>query len=401
MNILNHNSMRVMRAVLACFCGLLIVGAPMVIGESASFNQRLVLEKAGDNADQIKQALDHIRSEHREGMEFLLNYMPEHDLNVLSSDFLLENVQFAYKAWESSPWKDQISKDVFLNTILPYASINERRDKWRKSFYERFKPLIEGIDSPGLAAATLNQKIFPLLKVKYSTKRKKADQSPFESMESGLASCTGLSILLIDACRAVGIPARFVGTPLWSDRSGNHSWVEVYDQGWHFTGAAEPAGDALDKAWFIGRAAKAQSDSQRHAIYAVSFRHTPQPFPMVWKRGADFVHAVNVTDRYTELGKTLPPGYVNLMFRVLDGASGDRCSAPLTLKESNGDFVFEGKSKDERFDSNDHLTIAVPEGKTFQLTIPSETGDPVVKTVKAESDGQLIDLELPAGSNRK
>ena len=49
--------------------------------------------------------------------------------------------------------------------------------------------------------------------------------------------------MVIDACRAVGVPARFVGTPLWADKSGNHSWVEVWDKGWHFTGAAEPAGD--------------------------------------------------------------------------------------------------------------------------------------------------------------
>jgi hypothetical protein len=201
-------------------------------------------------------------------------------------------------------------------------------------FMKRFKPLIEGDRFTWACGSHSQPENIPTPESKYSTKRKKADQSPFESMESGLASCTGLSIMLIDACRAVGIPARFVGTPLWSDRSGNHSWVEVYDQGWHFTGAAEPAGDALDKAWFIGRAAKAQRDSRRHAIYAVSFRHTPQPFPMVWKRGADYVHSVNVTDRYTQLGQSLPPGYVNLMFRVLDGASGDRCSAPLMLKES-------------------------------------------------------------------
>ncbi len=366
-----------------------------------SLNLKQTLERAGENAGQIRTAIETASSEHREGLEFLLRYMPERDLQQLSSDYLLENVKYAYKAWHESPWKDEISKDVFLNNILPYASINERRDNWRRSFYERFKPLIKGIHSPGLAAATLNQKIFPLLKVKYSTKRKKADQSPFESMESGLASCTGLSIMLINACRAVGIPSRFVGTPLWSDRSGNHSWVEVYDQGWHFTGAAEPAGDALDKAWFIGRAAKAQRDHRRHAIYAVSFRHTPQPFPMVWKRGVDYVHSVNVTDRYTQLGQSLPPGYVNLMFRVLDGASGDRCSAPLMLKESDGVVIFEGESKDERFDANDHLTIAVPEGKTFQLSIPSETGEPLTRTIKAESDGQLIELELPADDGSK
>jgi transglutaminase-like putative cysteine protease len=76
--------------------------------------------------------------------------------------------------------------------------------------------------TPSAAAALLNQRIFPLLKIKYSTQRPKADQSPHESIRAGLASCTGLSVLLIDACRSVGVPARFAGTPLWTNKSGNH-----------------------------------------------------------------------------------------------------------------------------------------------------------------------------------
>ena len=100
-----------------------------------------------------------------------------------------------------------------------------------------------------------------------------------------MASCTGLSILLIDACRAVGVPARFVGTPLWSDGSGNHSWVEVWDDGWHFTGAAEPTGDALNKAWFTGRAAQAQRDSERYGVDQVVFPHRDQRWPGVLHRG--------------------------------------------------------------------------------------------------------------------
>ena len=38
--------------------------------------------------------------------------------------------------------------------------------------------------------------------------RKRNNQSPQESIEQGKATCTGLSIILVDACRAVGIPAR-------------------------------------------------------------------------------------------------------------------------------------------------------------------------------------------------
>ena len=67
---------------------------------------------------------------------------------------------------------------------------------------------------------------FGQLSVKYSTARKRANQSPKESIEQGLASCTGLSILLADACRSVGVPARLAGIPSWKNKNGNHTWVE-------------------------------------------------------------------------------------------------------------------------------------------------------------------------------
>jgi transglutaminase-like putative cysteine protease len=159
---------------------------------------------------------------------------------------------------------------------------------------------VKDIDSPGKAAAMLNQQVFPLVKVRYSTGRPKADQSPYESIKAGTASCTGLSVILIDACRAVGVPARFVGTPLWANKSGNHSWVEVWDDGWHFTGAAEPAGDRLDEAWFTGQAAEAPADDPKHAIYATSFRRTKTKFPLVWDASIDYVFAEDVTKRYAK-----------------------------------------------------------------------------------------------------
>ena len=264
------------------------------------------LDRAGMNRAQLQQALNLAPTAHQEGMRFLIENMPDRDLQKLSAEFLLDNVRLAYQAWDESVWKNDLPKEIFLNTVLPYASINERRDAWRKDFRERFLPLISDAKTPSQAAAVLNQKVFPLLKVRYSTQRPKADQSPYESMKSGTASCTGLSVLLIDACRAVGVPARFVGTPQWSDKSGNHSWVEVWDRGWHFTGAAEPSGDELDKAWFVGRAAAAQREHPLHAIYATSFQRTTLKFPLVWDKTADDICAVNVTDRYVARAATPP-----------------------------------------------------------------------------------------------
>jgi predicted peptidase len=257
------------------------------------------LERAGDNAGQLRKALDEAEERQRTGVRFLLAHMPDHDLQTLSAEFILENVRLAYQAWDEAPWQAHIGEDLFLNEVLPYACINERRDDWRADFYRRFKPLVAEADTPGEAAVIVNQHMCKLLNVRFSRGRPKADQSPLETIEAGMASCTGLSVLLVDACRAVGVPARFAGTPLWSDRSGNHSWVEVWDQGWHYTGGGEPSGGKLDSAWFTAKAASAQRDQRRHAIYATSFKRTDVTFPMVWDRRNDSVYAVNVTDRYT------------------------------------------------------------------------------------------------------
>ncbi len=353
----------------------------------------LALEKAGDNRSQMERALAEVPADQRAGMEYLIRYMPQRDLRELSADYLLENVAYAYEAWRKAPWHAQISEELFFNDILPYAAINERRDRWRKDFYERFREQVAGIESPGAAAVKLNQTIFGQLNVKYSTRRRKADQSPYESIESGLASCSGLSVLLIDACRAVGVPARFAGTPRWTDNSGNHSWVEVWDNGWHFTGAAEPAGDALDQGWFIDRASKAQRDDPTYAIFATSYRTTPQPFPLVWDRSIDYVCAVNVTDRYAGKANKVPEGLTEMMFRVLYGIRGDRCAAKIRVRDAQGQVVYEGQSKDERFDANDHLVVQLPQNQEF--TVEAELEDRTVQSVvRTDTTDTLVTLRL-------
>lgn len=350
------------------------------------------LEIAGSNRTELARALRDAPADQTIGMQFLIANMPEHDAHTLTAEFLLDNVRLAYEARQQSPWGAQIPEDVFLNDVLPYANINERRDNWRSGFRQRFLPMIEGAESPAAAAAMLNQKIFPELKVRYSTQRKRADQGPFQSMESGLASCTGLSILLIDACRSVGVPARFVGTPLWSDGSGNHSWVEVWDKGWHFTGAAEPAGDQLDDAWFTARAAKANIDDPQHAIYAVSFRRTPLTFPLVWDRSIRYVSAVNVTSRYTQVTQPLAENQVHVMF--VCSHSGSRVTATVKVTDLQGNLLFEGPTRDARFDRNDHLTGVLPRDSRYTATFETDgTSHDVV--FDTNRDDALIECRIP------
>ena len=303
--------------VLTLLCGGLMVAAhaqstPNDPGWSAAVENRLV--EAGTNRVELVKALNEVSRARREGLVFLLENMPAADLKSLSAAFLLEHLNLAYEGWETSPWHAKVTNELFLNDVLPYACLSEAREPWRARLREVCAPIVAACGTPGEAAHLLNQKIFRLLNVRYNTSRRRPDQSPSETMKSGIATCTGLSILLVDACRSVGIPARVVGTPMWSNLRGNHTWVEVWDGGWHFAGAAEPDAAGLDRGWFAGSAAKAQRESRWHAIYATSFRRTGISFPLVWRPGDNSVSAVNVTDRYAsksnpalpELIKPLP-----------------------------------------------------------------------------------------------
>lgn len=353
------------------------------------------LARAGDNRPELELALERIPADQRVGLQFLIANMPERDLRGLKADFLIENCELAYRAWRNAPWKDRIPVEVFFDAVLPYANINERRDPWRKEFLERFQPLVEGARTPGEAAAKLNQKVFGEVKVKYSTGRPKADQSPFESMQAGLASCSGLAVLLVDACRAVGVPARFVGTPLWPDKSGNHSWVEVWDDGWHFTGAAEPAGDKLDQAWFVERASTARRDHPLHAIYAVTFRRTPLKFPLVWDRTIDYVHAVNVTDRYVGRAVPVAEGERRVMLKVVNPATNQRVAAKIVLFTADGQEAFAGETKDERFDTNDHLSVTLRDKVLYEARVELE-GQQTQLRFEVSAERPLITIPLAA-----
>lgn len=360
------------------------------------------LERAEGNRAQLEAALADVPEAQREGMRFLIAYMPEKDLQSLQAEFLLRNVAMAYKAREEMPWGKTIPANLFLNDVLPYASVNERRDDWRKDFYERFAPLVSKCQTPGEAAQILNRDLYKLVDVQYhATKRPKPDQSPYESIEAKYASCTGLSILLIDACRAVGVPARFAGTARWAKKRGNHSWVEVWDGGkWNYTGACEYNKKGLNEVWFLNDASHAVKDSRRHAIYATSWKHTGESFPMIWARRDQSVPAINVTDIYTgKAEQLLNAGECLLGIQVWDRPGGERVVCAVRVLQGEKE-LHQGESTGTGNDTNHIYEVVLKQGETFTIeyapTAPGEGNEkPLSKTFDTTKEAhQRINLYL-------
>ena len=359
------------------------------------------LGKSGVNQGELIKALKAAKTPiQQKSVAYLISFMPERDLLQLSAEFILENVTWAIKARESFSWAKAIPEAIFLNDVLPHAVINERRDNWRKDFYEKFSPLVKDCKTLEEAIVVVNKNLKDVVKVKYSTKRKKPDQSPYESMETGLASCTGLSILLTDAMRSVGIPSRLAGTPAWTTVAGNHNWNEVWFDGkWYFT-EFYPDSKGFNHGWLLARAAKADSTNWKNKIYATSYAPTAYWFPLCWDFNLRFVHGVDLTAKYkqiyadqqkekAEAEKDLRP--VGIM--LYDSQGGKRIAQEVVILKGQKELR-KGKTAGPLDDMNNILEFKLKKGEAFTVVYKNSKGEDKSKTFTVNDSNMVQKIKL-------
>lgn len=295
---------------------LLLLVAPLVSAQSTWPEiQSLAAERFGEPGAQAAS--------------FLAEHRPERD-DAIDPEVVLESIAVALRARETYPWATDLSDDLFLNDVLPYATLDEPRVLARKRVHDLAAGIVEGATTAEEAAQALNRELFKLTGVRYSTQRLRANQNSAETLDTGLASCTGLSILLVDACRSVGIPARVAGIASWTDRNGNHTWIEIHDgERWRFTGAAEYDKNGLDRGWFTGPASMAIEGHELHAIWASSWRTTGHRFPLAWNMADRSVPGVDATPRYARTASA--DAEPVLALRLWTSRGGTRLASIATL----------------------------------------------------------------------
>lgn len=353
---------------------------------NANEQQALLSQAIATSArpDSLRALLARTPEEWRDEMGYLITYMLPADRDTMSLALLEENVRYAQQAMETYEWTRELPREVYLTHVLPYHVVDEVRDAWRKELHETFAPVVDTCATMMEAVTAVGRIIPALTGVNYDTRREKTNQSPRESMRQGMASCTGLAILLVDAYRAVGIPARFVGTASWHDDRGNHSWTEVWVDGeWRVTEYYLPS--QLDHLWFMSDAAKADPNDRRYAIYATRFGPAPDWFPMVWcgddsTQVADLpqcIGAENVTQHYIDLAQEQHDKHLeddtHTYLRIAGYRSRDAMSHS-TDRVVMGVDVFCGTEQmgggltaGPLRDMNDYLTMLLPKHTTYEL----------------------------------
>lgn len=370
--------------------------------------------------------------ERREAADFLLTHLPDADRKSLSVELFRENLEQAYIARETYPWTKELPKEVFFNDVLPHALVNETRDPWRKQLRELFAPKVAEAEDAREAAAIVGREIAKLTGVSYNTKREKACQSPAESMRQGMASCTGLSILMADSLRSVGIPSRLAGIALWGTKEGNHTWIELKDgEGWQMAGYGSGNPKKWNKGWEIDRCAYSDPKLPIHGIFASSYRPTQIGLPMIWDwstpkngfsqtridslyqqqrdpegkllklewvRQNTKVPGIDRTAHYIALAGgqkvPIPKGMALVSVRVFLSDSKTRVDVPIRAWVGD-EMIFEGRSASQAQDLNDYIRIIhQPAEMRVEYQVPSGEWKSIdTKTAKNKETPLRIELE--------
>lgn len=402
--------------LLLCGLAAVAIAIALIVWPSERYNpandtqlQEVIANSS--RATELEALMAEIPAEHHKEMAFLLKNMPDFDREEMDLNLLRENVEYAHLAREKYSWAKRLPEDVYLYDVLPYHVVDEVRDSWRKELYEMFAPAVDTCTTMYDAVCAVNANIPRLTGVDYNTKREKTNQSPRESMRQGMASCTGLAILLVDAYRAVGIPARFAGTASWHDNRGNHSWTEVWLDGqWRVTEYYFPS--KLDHLWFMADASKANAEDRTYAIYATRFGKANDWFPMVWADGdvegrsveelPKWVGAENVTKHYQELAYEQYTRHIEAgthTFIKIAGYKDAKYKEHSDDRVAMGVDVFHGTEQmgggltaGPLRDMNDMFSVLVEKNRSYELRYYDSNGE--LQRINVELGEEPVTVEI-------
>ncbi len=172
----------------------------------------------------LRAATDELENQHGELEELV------YDLDVITAEFLIDQIDNAFSAWRQKPWSKDFSFDQFCEYILPYRGSNEPLESWRETFLEKYKDIAVKMTDPTdpiEATALINDDVKSWFKFDPRFYYHPTDQGLSEMLENKLGRCEDMTNLAIYAMRANGLAVTSDFTPYWANAGNNHAWNAI------------------------------------------------------------------------------------------------------------------------------------------------------------------------------
>jgi hypothetical protein len=177
------------------------------------------------NYDEAQKVLDDLEVAHG-GVDFKAVRF-EKDLEVITADLLIENVDLAFDAYRNNPWSQNLSFGAFLEHVLPYRGSNEPLESWRPLVLARSASIqaeLADESDARTAAVQINREATRWLGFDTIFYMHPTDMGYGEMVQRGKGRCEDITNMQTYASRANSLASAADYTPYWADRDNNHAW---------------------------------------------------------------------------------------------------------------------------------------------------------------------------------
>lgn len=157
------------------------------------------------------------------------------DMESLNADYLINNIDMAFRVWNEQPWNSDLSFDQFCEYILPYRAGNERPEYNRSEIYMQYNHLLDPVRMAGGSAKdaciVINDELTEEGWMFTSDLSSFPDFSYCTLSDIRKGNCTAMTNMTTLVMRALGIPVTTDMTPQWGVRGNTgHVWNVVLDE---------------------------------------------------------------------------------------------------------------------------------------------------------------------------
>ena len=184
---------------------------------------------------------------------------------------LLVDCKFVLRIYEGNPFDFVLAPEVAEYPFFYEHELHSEILPLTRNIYirdvEQLRLWLEEFWAPGKIVGTLQFLLDLNLHIyrtfQYQRRESRGVQTPAETLETKSGSCRDFATLFIEACRALGIAARFVSGYLYSagisGRMSMHGWCEVYLPGAGWIGF-DPSWGVLADVHYIPAAVSRHSE---------------------------------------------------------------------------------------------------------------------------------------------
>jgi hypothetical protein len=157
------------------------------------------------------------------------NPVRKEDIEHITSEYLINNIDLAFQAWNDKPWGKYISFDTFCEEILPYRIGTEPLENWREKVLASFADINNSLkDDSTITAVEACGKVNDVLP-RFRLDKDFSNMSFTQLMATTRGMCDSQAALAAFVMRGLGIPVTIDFTPQWRNHPTGHSWNSVCD----------------------------------------------------------------------------------------------------------------------------------------------------------------------------